>query len=156
MTLIEEKKARLRRHFGDRPVAWVPFWGISKLRLRGGIFAGEIPGDMIDYDKWYARMLRPGYLTSGKLLEKIKALNPPEFTVEGGVTASLRRTPEGVEFMQLLDYRSPEESREVTVKFTRERAGVYRSLDGEEKTFRAKELALPGFRVYGRITFAEK
>ena len=102
------------------------------------------------------RMLRPGYLTSGTLLKKILELHSPEFTVEGGVTASLRRTPEGVEFMQLLDYRSPEESREVTVKFTRERAGVYRSLDGEEKTFRAKELALPGFRVYGRITFAEK
>ena len=102
------------------------------------------------------RLLRPGYLTSGTLLKTIKALNPPEFTVEGGVTASLRRTPEGTEFMQFLDYRSPEEPRDVTVKFTRERAGVYRSLDGEEKTFQAKELMLPGFRVYGMITFAEK
>ena len=102
------------------------------------------------------RMLRPGYLTSGTLLKKIKALNPPGFTVEGGVTASLRRTPDGVEFMQLLDYRSPEEPRDVTVKFTRERAGVYRSLDGEEKQFRAKELALPGFRVYGMITFEKE
>ena len=102
------------------------------------------------------RMLRPGYLTSGTLLKKILELYSPEFTVEGGVTASLRRTPEGVEFMQLLDYRSPEEPREVTVKFTKERAGVYRSLDGEEKTFRAKELMLPRFRVYGMITFAEK
>ena len=102
------------------------------------------------------RMLRPGYLTSGKLLEKIKALNPPEFTVEGGVTATLRRTPEGVEFMQLLDYRSPAEPRNVTVRFTKERAGVYRSLDGEEKPFRTKDLTLPGFRVYGMISFAEK
>ena len=101
-------------------------------------------------------MRRPGYLTSGALLEKIKALNPPEVTVEGGDTATLRQTPEGVEFMQLLEYRSPEEPRDVMVRFTQERAGIYRSLDGEEKTFRAKELALPGFRVYGMITFAEK
>ena len=57
--MIEEKKARRRRHFGDRPVVWVPFWGISKLRHRGGVFPGEIPGDLIDYDKWYARMLSP-------------------------------------------------------------------------------------------------
>ena len=52
--MIEEKKARRRRHFGDRPVVWVPFWGISKLRRRGGVFPGEIPGELIDYDKWYA------------------------------------------------------------------------------------------------------
>ena len=59
MNSTEEKRARLRRHFGDRPVAWVPFWGISKLRQRGCVLAGEIPGDMIDYDKWYDRMLSP-------------------------------------------------------------------------------------------------
>ena len=102
------------------------------------------------------RMLRPGYLTSGTLLEKIKDLNPPEFTVEGGVTASLRRTPDGTKFMQLLDYRSPETARDVTVRFTRERAGVYRSLDGEEQKFRTKELVIPGFRVYGMITFMKE
>lgn len=102
------------------------------------------------------RMHRPGYLISGKLIEKIKLLNPPEFTVDGGVTASLRRTADGVEFMQLLDYRTPEESREVTVSFDRERVGVYRMLNGEEKSFRTKELKLAEFRVYCMITFKEQ
>ena len=69
---------------------------------------------------------------------------------------SLRRTAEGVEFMQLLDYRTPEESREVTIRFLRERAGVYRSLDGEEKPFNTKELTISGFRVYGMITFKKE
>ena len=102
------------------------------------------------------RMHRSGLLVSGLLVEKIRSLNPPEFTVDGGVTASLRRTAEGVEFMQLLDYRTPEESREVTIRFLRERAGVYRSLDGEEKPFNTKELTISGFRVYGMITFKKE
>ena len=102
------------------------------------------------------RMRRPGYLTSGKLLEKIKALNPPEFTVEGGVTASLRRHADGGEFIQLLDYRCPEETRSVVVRFGRERAGVYRSLDGAEKEFRSDVLEIPDFRLYGIINFKEK
>ena len=54
---LNEKKARLRRYFNGKPIVWVPFWGISKLRRRGRSFAGEIPGDMISYDQWYARML---------------------------------------------------------------------------------------------------
>ena len=160
MNLIEEKKARRRT---ESPLALLA--GTSRYAREPESSCGNI--HLLRDDKTRGerfprlgglpeRMLRPGYLTSGKLLEKIKALNPPEFTVEGGVTVSLRRTPEGTEFMQLLDYRSPEEPRDVAVKFTRERAGVCRSLDGEEKTFRAKELALPGFRVYGMITFAEK
>ena len=160
MNLIEEKKARRRT---ESPLALLA--GTSRYAREPESSCGNI--HLLRDDKTRGerfprlgglpeRMLRPGYPTSGKLLEKIKALNPPEFTVEGGVTVSLRRTPEGTEFMQLLDYRSPEETRDVAVKFTRERTGVCRSLDGEEKTFRAKELALPGFRVYGMITFAEK
>ena len=54
---LNEKKLRLRRYFDGKPIVWVPFWGISKLRRRGLSFAGEIPGDMISYDQWYARML---------------------------------------------------------------------------------------------------
>jgi hypothetical protein len=57
MSELNEKKARLRRYFNGKPIVWVPFWGISKLRRRGRSFAGEIPGDMISYDQWYARML---------------------------------------------------------------------------------------------------
>ena len=57
MTDIDAKKARLYRYFKGKPIIWVPFWGISKLRRRGRSFAGEIPGDMLSYDKWYARML---------------------------------------------------------------------------------------------------
>ena len=57
MTDIDVKKARLYRYFKGKPIIWVPFWGISKLRRRGRSFAGEIPGDMLSYDKWYARML---------------------------------------------------------------------------------------------------
>ena len=53
----DEKRARLRHYFGGRPIVWVPFWGISKLRRRGRTFAGEIPGDMLCFDQWYARML---------------------------------------------------------------------------------------------------
>ena len=57
MVEYKEKKARLRHYFNGSPIVWVPFWGISKLRKRGRSFAGEIPGDMLSYDKWYARML---------------------------------------------------------------------------------------------------
>lgn len=57
MLELNEKKARLRHYFNGKPIIWVPFWGISKLRKRGRSFAGEIPGDMISYDQWYARML---------------------------------------------------------------------------------------------------
>ena len=57
MADCKEKKARLRHYFNGSPIVWVPFWGISKLRKRGRSFAGEIPGDMLSYDKWYARML---------------------------------------------------------------------------------------------------
>lgn len=32
-------------------------WGISKLRKRAGRFAGEIPGDAVYYDEWYARAM---------------------------------------------------------------------------------------------------
>ncbi len=48
---------KLKYHFGDAPIVWVPFWGISKLRRRGGGFAGEIPGHLCDYDSWYAHAL---------------------------------------------------------------------------------------------------
>lgn len=43
----------LEYHFGQRQICWIPFWGISRLRRRGGCFAGAIPGDLQDYDSWY-------------------------------------------------------------------------------------------------------
>lgn len=50
---------KLRHHFGEGPVAWVPAWGISKLRKRAGRFAGVIPGDARWFDEWYARVMSP-------------------------------------------------------------------------------------------------
>ena len=100
-------------------------------------------------------MRRPGYLLSGTLIEKIRSLNPPEFTVEGGVTATLRRAADGHEFMQLLDYRTPVESRDVVIRFGRERAGGWRTPAGEWREFRAAELAIPGFRSYGIVELTE-
>ncbi len=48
---------KLRKYFGDRPIAWVPMWGISKLRHRGGEFPGSIPGNSLWYDQWYDRAM---------------------------------------------------------------------------------------------------
>ena len=75
---------------------------------------------------------------------------------ERGITASLRKRTDGGEFIQLLDYRCPEETRSVVVRFGRERAGVYRPLDGAEKKFRSAVLEIPDFRLYGMITFEKK
>ncbi len=45
--------AKIRKLFGTKPIVWVPMWGISKLRKRGGRFAGEIPGEALWFDRWY-------------------------------------------------------------------------------------------------------
>lgn len=50
---------KLKKHFGSKPIIWVPAWGISKLRKRGGKFAGAIPGDALWFDDWYARVMSP-------------------------------------------------------------------------------------------------
>ena len=49
--------AKLNYHFDSKPIAWVPMWGISKLRKRGGGFAGAIEGKATYYDKWYDRAM---------------------------------------------------------------------------------------------------
>lgn len=48
---------KLKKFFKTSPIVWVPMWGISKLRKRGGRFAGEIPGDALWFDEWYARAM---------------------------------------------------------------------------------------------------
>ena len=48
---------KLRKLFGSKPIVWVPMWGISKLRKRGGRYAGEIPGEALWYDQWYDRAM---------------------------------------------------------------------------------------------------
>jgi hypothetical protein len=48
---------KLRKLFGSKPIIWVPMWGISKLRGRGGRYAGEIPGEALWYDQWYERAM---------------------------------------------------------------------------------------------------
>ena len=48
---------KIQKHFGDAPVTWVAAWGISKLRKRGGRFAGAIPGEATWYDAWYDRVM---------------------------------------------------------------------------------------------------
>ena len=98
-------------------------------------------------------MRRPGYLLSGALIGKIRELNPPEFTVEGGVTATLRRRAAGGEFMQLLDYRTPAAPCAVVIRFGRERSGVFLPMEGEPVKFRSAELEIPEFRVYGIVEF---
>ena len=40
-----------------RTKIWVPMWGISKLRRRGGSFAGAIPGDARWFDAWYSHAM---------------------------------------------------------------------------------------------------
>jgi hypothetical protein len=50
---------KLQHHFGTQPIVWTAAWGLSKLRKRGGRFAGAIPGDAAWYDRWYARVLSP-------------------------------------------------------------------------------------------------
>ncbi len=47
----------LQKLFGNKPIIWVPMWGISKLRGRGGRYAGEIPGEALWYDQWYDRAM---------------------------------------------------------------------------------------------------
>ncbi len=51
---------KLKHYFGENPIVWVPMWGISKLRKRGGGFAGAIDGKTEYYDKWYARAMSEG------------------------------------------------------------------------------------------------
>ena len=48
---------KLKKLFGSKPVIWVPMWGISKLRARGGGYAGEIPGEALWFDEWYDRAM---------------------------------------------------------------------------------------------------
>lgn len=48
---------KILKLFGSKPIIWVPMWGISKLRKRGGTFAGEIPGGALWYDQWYDRAM---------------------------------------------------------------------------------------------------
>jgi hypothetical protein len=48
---------KIEHHFGGRPIVWVPMWGLSKLRQRGGEFAGSIPGNALWYDRWYDRAM---------------------------------------------------------------------------------------------------
>lgn len=48
---------KLKQFFNDTAIIWVPMWGISKLRRRGGRYAGEIPGDAQWYDEWYERAM---------------------------------------------------------------------------------------------------
>ncbi len=48
---------KIEYHFGQRPIVWVPMWGISKLRHRGGEFAGCVPGNALWYERWYDRAL---------------------------------------------------------------------------------------------------
>lgn len=47
---------------------WVPMWGISKLRRRGGSFAGAIPGDARWFDAWYSHAM------SEETFEKLRRL----------------------------------------------------------------------------------
>jgi|GEM_PF-1494107 len=49
--------SKLKKMFGTKPIIWVPMWGISKLRKRGGTFAGEVPGEALWYDGWYDRAM---------------------------------------------------------------------------------------------------
>ncbi|MHC4872531.1 MAG: hypothetical protein ACYTFY_11865 [Planctomycetota bacterium] len=48
---------KMAHHFKDKVPVWVPMWGISKLRRRGGNFAGAIEGKSLYYDKWYDRAM---------------------------------------------------------------------------------------------------
>ncbi len=48
---------KLKKHFGSKPIVWVAAWGISKLRKRGGQFAGSINGAAVWYDDWYDRVM---------------------------------------------------------------------------------------------------
>lgn len=48
---------KLNHYFGEKPIVWVPMWGISKLRKRGGGFAGAIEGKTSYFDKWYDRAM---------------------------------------------------------------------------------------------------
>ena len=48
---------KIKKHFGNKPVVWAAAWGISKLRKRGGRFAGSIDGDALWYDEWYNRVM---------------------------------------------------------------------------------------------------
>jgi hypothetical protein len=59
---------KILKLFGSKPIIWVPMWGISKLRKRGGAFAGEIPGQSLWFDQWYDRAM------SRKNVEKLSKL----------------------------------------------------------------------------------
>ncbi len=48
---------KLEHHFADKTIVWVPMWGLSKLRRRGGRFAGAIDGKARYYDQWYERAM---------------------------------------------------------------------------------------------------
>lgn len=50
-------KSKLYKHFGSDPIVWVAAWGISKLRKRGGQFAGSINGASTWYDAWYDKVM---------------------------------------------------------------------------------------------------
>jgi hypothetical protein len=49
--------SKLTKRFGSKPIVWVPMWGLSKLRKRGGRFDGEIAGEALWYDQWYDRVM---------------------------------------------------------------------------------------------------
>ena len=100
-------------------------------------------------------MCRTGYLLSGTLVEKVKELNPPAFTVDGDVAVTVRRTQEGREYMLFLDYMLPERESCVKVEFGKVRKGVFTPLDGAAVPFESSSLTIPAFRSFGYIEFAE-
>ena len=100
-------------------------------------------------------MCRTGYLLSGTLVEKVKELNPPAFTVDGDVAVTVRRTQEGREYMLFLDYMLPERESCVKVEFGKVRKGFFTPLDGAAVPFESSSLTIPAFRSFGYIEFAE-
>ena len=115
-------------------------WGDHFKRLYAGDSAG---------------IYRTNYLLSGDLVKMVKELNPASFTVEGDVAAFVRCTSEGKEYMMLLDYTLPERTTSVTLRFERERQGVFRGLDGEKTILSGKEFSFPEFRTFGIIEFSD-
>lgn len=73
---------KLKHHFSSKPVVWVAMWGLSKLRKRGGGFAGALDGKAKYYDKWYARAMSED--TAKKLADLGVNLAILPFSVGGG------------------------------------------------------------------------
>ncbi len=55
--VFQNSVTNIKQHFGAKPIVWVPAWGISKLRKRGGQFTGVINGAATWFDDWYAHAL---------------------------------------------------------------------------------------------------